>query len=182
MLNLHLGCGPILLPNFTNVDRDAHHNPDVCMDYLQMTERFGENSADLIYSCHSIEHLEYPAGVVTFFREAFRTLKPGGTLRLCVPDLRLVAAKYLRGESLKDIYNFNAYAYKDCPAERFTFFCRAWEHTVLFDSQLLQMLVQDAGFVQFHVCDFGASQHPAMRHIDRMEPESIVVQCYKPIA
>lgn len=179
-MNLHLGCGPIHLSGFVNIDHEASHNPDVCMDYLGIAERFGEGSASLIFSCHSIEHLAYPAGVVQFFKQAFTTLKPHGTIRLVVPDLMKVAKMYVRGESMRDIYDGPYYAYKDCPAERFMFFARGWSHTVLFDEQLLTMLLQDAGFVNIRVMSFGQSDVSELRGHDRFATESLSLEATKP--
>lgn len=50
-------------------------------------------SADVIYSSHVFEHLDRrEAGV--YLQEAWRILCPGGILRLVVPDLAMIIAKY----------------------------------------------------------------------------------------
>jgi predicted SAM-dependent methyltransferase len=180
-MNLHLGCGPIKIPGFINIDHEASHAPDLCIDYLKLGEHFPEGSADCVYSCHSVEHLPWPDGVVRFFAQAFRVLKPGGTLRLCVPDLGLVAAKYIAGQDLKDIYDGPFFTYKDLPATRFMFFARGWEHTVLFDKELLTDLYVSAGFSPVRVCSFNYSPIPMLSGIDRFETESICMEGVKPL-
>ncbi len=53
-----------------------------------------DNSLDVVYSSHMLEHLDFKARD-KFFKEIKRVLKPGGIIRLCVPDLHLLASQYL---------------------------------------------------------------------------------------
>ncbi len=52
-----------------------------------------DRSVDVLYSSHMLEHLdrEEAAG---FLREAMRVLRPGGVLRIAVPDLRKEVSRY----------------------------------------------------------------------------------------
>jgi predicted SAM-dependent methyltransferase len=180
-VKLHLGAGPIHLKGWVNIDIEPTHKPDICMDYLDLDEVYPENHVDLIYSCHSIEHLPYPHGVVEFFNQCNRVLKPGGTLRLVVPSLMMVASKYAAGEDLKDVYgsNFKGYYYKDCPAERMTYFMREWSHTIVFDEGLLRSLLLDAGFKNIRFPAFGFSEIKELRNLDRFATESLSAECDK---
>lgn len=179
-LLLHLGCGPIMLHGFVNIDHSAHWNPDLCIDYLLLSNHYEENSVDVIFCCHSIEHLDYPKDAVRFFVQARRALKPGGVLRIVVPDLKKVATKYVNGSDLRDVYNMDAFYYRDCPAERFMYFCREWQHEILFDEELLSSFMRDAGFVNIRRCAFGDSDTFALRHVDRYPSESLSMECTKP--
>lgn len=178
-MNLHIGSGPIHLPGFTNIDKEAFHNPDVVMDCLDLRMKYGKNVADIIYSCHHIEHLKYPTDSNYFLKVCHDVLKPGGVLRLVVPDLMRVAGKYVAGQDLKDIYNGNFFYHIDCPAERFMYFCREWEHKILLDEQLLTQLLKDAGFEKIKWCVFGQSDTPELRGLDRFESESMVLESTK---
>jgi predicted SAM-dependent methyltransferase len=185
MTHLHLGCGPIHLPRpWVNVDIEESHRPDVCLDYLTMSERpdiFRPGSVDFILSVHSIEHLSpYPDGVVRFFREAMAVMRPGGVIRVVVPDLMKAARKYVAGESLKDIYDGPFHYGRDCPAERFVYFCRAWQHTIVFDEPLLSGLMADAGFANVRRMPFGISDVPALCGVDRFESESMSIEGTRP--
>ena len=53
-----------------------------------------DSSMDLVYSCHTVEHL-YEEDFLKFLREADRVLKPDGVFRMVIPDLSLVVKKYL---------------------------------------------------------------------------------------
>lgn len=180
-MNLHLGCGPIHLPGFVNIDSSEHWKPDILMDYLKLHERFEEGSADVVFSCHSIEHLEWPVGVVHFTDQVRRVLKPGGTLRVVVPDLMKVSRKYVGGEDLKDIYGGSHFYGIDHPATRFLYFMREWSHTIIFDESLLSGLLHNAGFVNIRTMPFGVSDDPELCGLDRYESESLSMECRKPL-
>ncbi len=101
-IKLHLGCGKRRIPGFVNVDIDPRNEPDVVadcfderfsLDYFSRTFDWQGPQADIIYACHVLEHCgrhEYKA----VLRQWHGLLKPGGTLRLAVPDLGVVMARY----------------------------------------------------------------------------------------
>ena len=55
---------------------------------------FKNNSMDLVYSCHTVEHL-YEEDFLKFLKESERVLKPDGVFRMVIPDLSLYVKKYL---------------------------------------------------------------------------------------
>ena len=57
-------------------------------------------SVDLIYHSHLLEHLDQEEGE-DLIKECFRVLKPGGILRVVVPDLERICRDYL--SSLKEV-------------------------------------------------------------------------------
>ena len=65
-----------------------------------------DDSADIIYCSHFLEHLNKNDGR-QFLRECFRSLNKGGLLRLALPDLDFAMALYQKGEVEKcRIYSF----------------------------------------------------------------------------
>lgn len=185
-IGLHVGAGPVRYPNsevlrWTNIDISDLHSPDVLLDCLQLSSHFGESYADYMVSQHHLEHLAYPGDVTTFLKVARHTLKPGGILRLAVPDIGRIAKAYAEGSDMKFIYgpDFNGYYYKDCPAERMFYFCREWSHTFLPDWWLMRELLQDAGFVKVRECHPNDSEIPCFSH-DRFISESLYVEARKP--
>jgi predicted SAM-dependent methyltransferase len=181
---IHAGCGPIHLRSslieWVNVDIEPSHNADLTADYTDLSEYFPDESVALVATVHSLEHLSpFPDGLQKALKEFHRVLKPGGVIRIVVPDLMKVARKYVAGEDLKDIYDGPFHEGPDFPATRMQFFCRAWQHTVLFDEQLLRHFIEEAGFRNFRVMPFGVSEVPELCGIDRFMSESIVCQTYK---
>jgi predicted SAM-dependent methyltransferase len=81
---IHLGCADIASPEFINVDArpapHVHYVRDVCDLSI-----FPDNHADLVYASHLLEHVRHNALRKTLW-EWRRILKPGGILRLSVPD------------------------------------------------------------------------------------------------
>ncbi len=89
---VHLGCGDIASPEFINVDaRPAPHVHYVCN--VTALSMFPNNYVDLIYACHLLEHIRHTAVRQTLW-EWRRVLKPGGVLRLSVPDFDKIVHMY----------------------------------------------------------------------------------------
>jgi predicted SAM-dependent methyltransferase len=63
-----------------------------------LTKRFPwpDGSADAVYSSHTLEHLSREAGE-HFIAECRRVLKPGGVIRIVVPDLVRIVGEYQEG-------------------------------------------------------------------------------------
>jgi SAM-dependent methyltransferase len=55
---------------------------------------FDAGSVDAVYHSHVLEHIDRNH-VLTFQKEIHRVLKPNGIQRICVPDLELLARRYL---------------------------------------------------------------------------------------
>jgi len=94
---LHLGCGPIRLEGFINIDAVFTPAVDFRCKLSKLYDFFPENSVSEIYICHTMEHL--PARFLPLYLKQFHhILKRGGILRISVPDIEkcLVASKKQR--------------------------------------------------------------------------------------
>lgn len=89
---LHLGAGAVHIPGWTNVDIDWRTNPDVVDNALTL-KKFPSGHAEAIYACHVLEHLSHDEvpEVLSRWREV---LRPGGELRISVPDLDRIVKIY----------------------------------------------------------------------------------------
>lgn len=90
---LNVGCGATLHPDWVNIDA-APARPDVRRCDLAEGLPFPDRSFDACYCSHVLEHLE-PAQARRAVAEMHRVLRPGGVVRLVVPDLAAIAERYL---------------------------------------------------------------------------------------
>ena len=100
-LNLHLGCGKRYIPGFVHVDLDdfPHIDHRSRIDKLPM---FEDGSVDLIYCCHAFEYFDRTEAPIVL-AEWKRILKPGGILRLAVPDFETLVSVYQRDRKLGEV-------------------------------------------------------------------------------
>ena len=90
---LNLGCGRRYHSDWMNIDIhpvDQHvKRCDICRPLPFDTDTF-----DVVYHAHVLEHLTGDRAV-QFMRECFRVCRPGGIIRVAVPDLEGIARSYL---------------------------------------------------------------------------------------
>lgn len=90
---LHLGCGKRKLPGWVGVDSRPGVGADVVTDVRNL-EYWASETVQAIYACHVLEHVPRP-DVLPTLREWRRVLKPGGKLRVSVPDFGMLARLYV---------------------------------------------------------------------------------------
>lgn len=72
-------------------------------NYLDATATWPveDGSIELVFADNVVEHIPLP-GVRAMLAEAYRCLQPGGTIRLCTPDMRKHVDLYLKGRESLD--------------------------------------------------------------------------------
>jgi SAM-dependent methyltransferase len=93
---LNLGCGArfCTAADWINIDFQSF-SPAVRQHDLKQGIPFGDDSVDAVYHSHVLEHFP-PAEAIRFLAECRRVLKPGGIIRVVVPDLESIAKAYLQ--------------------------------------------------------------------------------------
>ncbi len=104
LVMLNLGCCSKKLPGFINVDIRSEVQPDI-VDNAFTLEKFDDESIDLIYCCHMLEHLSYDESCQALY-VWYTKLKKGGILRLSVPDLKVVFSHYFYHNDLDFLMSF----------------------------------------------------------------------------
>src|ERR1041385_5970668 len=94
MKMLNLGCGDRYHAGWVNVDF-VSNDKNVLAHNLLKGIPFGNNSFDAVYHAHVLEHFT-PEDGKKLLEECFRVLKPGGILRIGVPDLETIVREYMR--------------------------------------------------------------------------------------
>jgi len=100
-IKLHLGCGKKYIPGFIHIDIEKYDHIDYNTDASDL-HMFKDNSVDLIYSAHLLEHYKR-RDIDTVLKEWYRVLKPDGTLRLAVPDFEALIKIYNKYKDLEMI-------------------------------------------------------------------------------
>ena len=80
-LNVGAGSTRMTEPGWINCDALPHYKPDMIFD-LEKTWPFKDNTVSEIYASHVLEHL---TDYRTFFREAWRVLKPDCRIQIRIP-------------------------------------------------------------------------------------------------
>ena len=91
---LNVGCGNKFHRAWTNVDM-ASSSPHVDVHNLLQGFPYPDGQFDVVYHSQVLEHVPKEKAAA-FQRECLRVLKPGGVLRVVVPDLENIATEYLR--------------------------------------------------------------------------------------
>lgn len=145
-LNINLGCGDTIHPQFVNVD--WFPGPDI--HYLRQIDRLPylkTSSVDLLYASHCLEHFSF-VRTAEILAEWFRVIKPGGRLRLSVPDFDKLLNIYEDQDHdvhsiMKQLMGGQTYSLN--------------YHYTIFTRSYLTGLLKDAGFVTVSSWDLDAN-------------------------
>jgi len=95
MKKLNLACGGVFITSndWINVDYVSSDSHVQAANLLE-TLPFESNTISLVYSSHFLEHIPLHQ-VASFLKECHRVLKPGGVIRLVLPDFEEMCREYL---------------------------------------------------------------------------------------
>lgn len=169
-MKLNLGCGSQVVDGWVNVDYALGARLSKLPVYRSVNRKVGltkldwddrivihdltkhfpwpDSSVDAIYTSHTLEHFSREDGR-RFLEECYRVLRRGGILRVVVPDLQLVVAKYIRGEVRADDFvsqlgvltRNNRGSMKNRLAPLFQF-----PHKCMYDTPRLLEILDEIGF------------------------------------
>lgn len=131
---------------------------------------FADASVDVVYSSHFVEHLFRDEAIV-LMRESLRILKPGGLVRIAVPDLAWAVDCYRRGlkREMLEQYFF--------VEDRSSFLAR---HKYMYDFDLLRDTLEAAGFTAVERHAFREGRAPDLPLLDNRPDETLFVEAVKP--
>lgn len=91
---VNIGCGSVFHPDWVNLDV-LPQTKEVQSYDIRDTLPFLSQEIDVCYSSHVLEHLSREQAK-SFLTDCDRVLKPGGIIRIVVPDLEMIARTYLQ--------------------------------------------------------------------------------------
>ena len=96
---INLGCGACVHPEWRNLDINPYVEGVEPWD-ANLGIPASSNSVDYVYHSHLLEHLNEEQGEL-LTKECLRILKPGGIVRIALPDLERICRDYLH--ALEDV-------------------------------------------------------------------------------
>lgn len=200
---VNLGCGPVQPGDWINVDGSNRawlanrfwpvdkmlvkfgilpktaFGPHVTIHNLFKRLPFPDNSIYCIYAGEVWEHFEYP-DTVRLTSDCFRVLKPGGILRLCVPDGATFWQSYLnlyheqlqkdrQSRSSEFIRDHVRLFFKEIATRRIWFGSMGHKHKWQFDEVQLIELLERAGFASVDRMPFHHSRIPDIVRVERSD-------------
>ena len=144
---VNLGCGAHTSKEFINID--TRTMPEIhYIHEVQKLPMFQNNSVDLLYASHLVEHIprnELP----TVFREWYRVLKVGGVLRFGVPNFDALIEIY--NESDKNVRSIeNQLLGQTAPYD---------DHHTIWNFNYAQETLKEAGFTDILFWDYKTADH-----------------------
>ena len=170
ILYLDLGCGRNYHPDLINLDYLWHPGVDVCWD-IQTGVPFPSGRFQGIFTEHCLEHFPI-AKAFYLLKECRRILRPGGILRIVVPDAGMYLERYYERsrqqstepfpfeslESFEGIYtpilSVNRIYYQDREQE--------FGHRTMFDFALLKKVLAKAGFGRIERMRYREGRDPVL--------------------
>jgi Methyltransferase domain len=174
---LNWGCGLHPKPGWVNSDIKEGPGIDVSCD-IRNGLPFESDWFDYVVSIHALPEIPYP-DLGRALAELRRVVKPGGFVRLCLPDLDRAIAAYQRHDDAyflvpdevarsiggKLIVQLTWYGYSRS----------------LFTNDFIEELLDEAGFAEVIRCAYKqtASQYAEIVDFDNRENESLFVEAVK---
>lgn len=189
-MRLNLGCGAVVADGWVNVDYavgarlrrvpvvgalvrrlgilNTDWDPGIIVHDLRRPLPWADATADAIYASHTLEHLDRDDGR-RMIAECHRVLKPGGLLRIVVPDLKGYMTEYADGRlsATEMLYELHVLGARQLGFGKEVFsILSGSSHRCMYDAPALTALLTDVGF-DSRVC---APCDSAIPGIDRFEP------------
>lgn len=173
---LHLGCGDKKFQGFVNIDLDS---PGADM-HLDLTKPlpWEQGTVTGIYSEHFFEHVAQNQGI-RLLQECRRVLKPGGLVRIAMPDLEYMIGDYVNNRVHPDWARFGM-PWTASRCERLNIAMRWWGHQWIYDEEELIRIGKMIGLELVGRCQYGISTDPMMNGREYRESSQLIVEFRKP--
>jgi predicted SAM-dependent methyltransferase len=172
---LHVGCGKNHFDGWINADIDARSDLII---FLQKKLPFKDNFLKRIYMEHVLEHVSYQTGIF-FLKEARRTLKPGGVIRIALPDLDDLIDGYCKDWRRFDWVNWPEFSFIKTKAEMINIAFRWWGHKHLYNREELIRALIESGFSSFNFEMNGKSRYPDLQGLETRIDSKLIVEAIK---
>jgi predicted SAM-dependent methyltransferase len=186
-LLVHLGCGNALLPRWINLDcypPERREQIEVLTVDMRRGLPFVDGSVAAVFTEHFLEHLPMPVVASVILPEVARILRPGGRIRIGVPNGEYFIDKYIEYRAGGSDPLFDRNRVPSTPMAMLNEIAHGYGHHFLYDFDTLKHLSQEAGLSQVTRCQPGVTSEPVFAGKDRAdewrEAMSLYVEAVKP--
>jgi predicted SAM-dependent methyltransferase len=183
-LSVNIGSGGKGLPDWINIELTRMRDTTLCLD-IRRRLPLAEESVSRILAEHVLEHIDFRSDVPVVLQDWHRVLRPGGVLRIIVPDAR----RFLQAYVADDPRHWRELGWDrdSLPSDIYTcmhiinhIFHQGGEHLFAYDFETLAWALGRAGFRDIKQMAFRASRDPNLA-IDQLnhEPYSLYVEAIK---
>jgi predicted SAM-dependent methyltransferase len=130
---------------------------------------FADNIADFLYSSHFIEHL-YRSDAEHLLEESYRILKPGGTIRVSIPDLEYAISLYIAGKKEKMLSEYFFIESDD------SYYAR---HKYMYDYEMFSEILRKARFKEIRRCKYREGRTPDLDLLDNRPEDSLFIEAFR---
>lgn len=180
---VNLGCGGVPFRGWLNIDLDRAE-ADIRADLTEGLPFLPDGQFDAVYSEHFLEHIPRKAAAA-LLKDCCRVLRPGGHIRLAMPDLDECIRAYQAGEThpaISEEFREEMGDVLHTPGELFNIAMRGWGHTYLYNLEDIGLVLERAGFTDIRSMALGQSEVDMLqsRESRPAEQSSLIVEGRKP--
>lgn len=180
-IKLNIGCGTDYKKGWINIDNNSDKNIkqlDLNWDLRHLLP-FPENSVDFIFNEHFIEHLTVEESRKAIL-DMMRVLKPGGVLRIAMPDLEDVFDLY--GDpnwKKRPIIKNHSLEFVQTKAEMVNMSFSWWGHEWIYDWEELVRRFNELGIHNLKRCKHGKSNYRELKELETREGSLLIAEATK---
>jgi len=161
---LQIGCGYNIYPEFINTD--IEWKPGVIPWDVSVIKKdnypIDKESIQGIYTEHCLEHIPFQS-TKDNLEEFYRILKPGGTVRIAVPDGELFIDLYLKARNNEPyIIPYAAELAQPTPMMILNRVARGYGHLFLYDFETFKYMMEEVGFKDIKKETFRVGRNPKL--------------------
>lgn len=157
---LNVGCGPKIRRSFINLDYAWRPGIDLCWDITKGLP-LEDNQLQGIFTEHCLEHIGFDECKLVL-EEFFRVLKPGGMVRIVVPDAEHYLDIYQSAQKGEPIQFPYTQPLNTTPMMYVNEIFRGFGHKYAYDAQTLTQLLMRAGFTDVQQTTFNIGRDPRL--------------------
>lgn len=131
---------------------------------------FADETIDVCYSSHFLEHL-YKGETRRLLTNVRRALRPGGLVRIAVPDLEFAVNLYRDGKKEKML---DDYFFVEDLASNLA------RHKYMYDFEMMSGILSALGFADIKRCDFRKGDAPDIELLDNRPEETLFIEARRP--